>query len=254
MPSNTSQRSTGSAGRSPGKKAGSGGQSGARGAGRPGRKPVKPITAGRPWGLIALATVVAVVAVGIVGYGAWYSWDSERPLGEKRADQIDGVKNFRKTDKDKLTRTHVPGKVSYFASPPVGGNHNVAWQNCEGDVYLTQIPSEHAVHSLEHGAVWITYRPGLPKKQIDALAERVRGNDYMLMSAYPGLDAPISLQAWGFQLKVEDAGDERIKEFITTFRRKASAEPGAACSGGVTATGSEPQVAPGGQQPPTQGG
>jgi len=242
MPSNTSQRTTGSAGKGSGKKAGAGANQGARGANRPGRKPVKPITPGRPWGLIGLVTVVAVVAVGIIGYGVWYSWDSERPLGEKRTDQIDGVTNFRKTDKAKLTNNHVPTTVKYFATPPVGGDHNPAWQNCEGDVYLAQVPNEHAVHSLEHGAVWITYRPDLPKDQIDALAERVRGTDYMLMSAYPGLDAPISLQAWGFQLKVDDADDPRIKKFITTFRRKASMEPGAACSGGVTATGTQPQV------------
>ena len=92
--------------------------------------------------------------------------------------------------------------------------HNAAWQNCMGDVYDAPIANEHAVHSLEHGAVWITYRPGLPQDQLDKLAGKVRGVEKMLMSPYEGLDKPISLQAWGYQLKVDNADDPRIDEFI----------------------------------------
>jgi len=39
--------------------------------------------------------------------------------------------------------------------PPMGGTHNQVWQNC--GVYETPLRSDLAVHSLEHGAVWITY-------------------------------------------------------------------------------------------------
>jgi hypothetical protein len=94
---------------------------------------------------------------------------------------------------------------------------------------------------MEHGAVWVTYRPDLPKDQVDALAAKVRGQEYMLMSPFPGLDKPISLQAWGYQLKVDNASDGRIDEFIESLRGNATVEPGAACSSGVTATGSEPR-------------
>jgi hypothetical protein len=66
------------------------------------------------------------------------------------------------------------------------------------------------------------------------------------MSPYPGLDAPVSLQAWGYQLKLGAATDPRIDQFITALRIKAAPEPGAACSGGVTATGTTPHDSPGG--------
>jgi hypothetical protein len=109
------------------------------------------------------------------------------------------------------------------------------------DLYTAPIDNEHAVHSLEHGAVWVAYRPDLPKNQVNALAKKVRGKDYMLMSPFPGLDKPISLQAWGYQLKVESASDDRIDRFISAFRRTASVEPGATCSQGTTTkTGTQP--------------
>jgi hypothetical protein len=109
-----------------------------------------------------------------------------------------------------------------------------------GDVYTAQIADEHAVHSLEHGAVWITYKPDLPQDQIDRLAQRVRDVPYMLMSPHPDLDSPISLQSWGYQLKVDDANDSRIDDFIRALRLNNTQEPGAICSGGITDTSPTP--------------
>jgi hypothetical protein len=47
--------------------------------------------------------------------------------------------------------------VDYPQSPPVGGPHNPIWQNC--GFYSKPVRDEYAVHSMEHGAVWITYSP-----------------------------------------------------------------------------------------------
>jgi hypothetical protein len=135
-------------------------------------------------------------------------------------------------------REHKPGVLSYPMNPPAAGNHNGRWQNCMGDVYTTAVAKEHAVHSLEHGAVWVTYRPDLPQNEIDKLASKVRDREFMLMSPYPGLDKPISLQAWGYQLKVDRADDGRIDQFIDALRKNATLEPQAGCSSGITdATG-----------------
>jgi len=247
MSSKTSPRSTGkSGGKSTGKGTG-------KGTGRPGRKPVKPIKPALPWGMITLGAIVAIVAASIIGYGVYSVRDAGKPFGERRAQQIDGLKSFRKSNPNDLGRNHVPGKQTYKQSPPVGGNHNLRWQNCEGDVYNAEIPKEQAVHSMEHGAVWVTYNPDLPKDQVDALAKKVRGKDFTLMSPYPGLDKPISLQAWGFQLKLDKASDKRVAKFISGFARAASVEPGAGCAAGETATGTEPAAAPQGQTPPTGG-
>jgi hypothetical protein len=183
---------------------------------------------------------IVLLAAGVITYAAMQANKAGKPFGERPAQQIAGIDNYRKSDPGMLTRNHVAGPVKYTVSPPVGGDHNGAWQNCMGDVYDAQIANEHAVHSLEHGAVWITYRPGLPKAQVDALAKKVRGTDYILMSPYPGLDKPVSLQAWGFQLKLDKADDPRVDDFIKAFRKVATVEPQATCGSGVTQTGTAP--------------
>jgi hypothetical protein len=118
-----------------------------------------------------------------------------------------------------------------------------------GDVYTEPIADEHAVHSLEHGAVWVTYKQGLPADQVNKLKSKVEGKEFMLMSPISNLDKNISVQAWGYQLKVDNANDKRIDEFIKDLRLNASMEPGAACSGGNTTTGPVTAAANGATMP-----
>jgi Protein of unknown function (DUF3105) len=220
------------------------------------RKPVAPVKVGhgRNWGPIALFAAVGVLAAIIIGYGAYAVFQGSKPW-EDRATGIDGVVDYRDNpDKSLTARDHAAGPQTYALNPPVGGKHNANWQNCMGDVYDAPIANEHAVHSMEHGAVWVTYRSDLPADQVQQLASKVRGNEYMLMSPIDNLDKPISLQAWGFQLKVDKADDGRIDEFIKALRNNAAPEPGAPCSQGITATGTTPRdLAPEGANPGTGG-
>lgn len=124
-------------------------------------------------------------------------------------------------------------RVAYDQAPPFGGPHDATWATCTGVVYPEAIRTENAVHSLEHGAIWITYNPDtVPADQVAALAARVEGQQYMLMSPYPNLDPPISLQSWGHRLQVDSADDERIGQFISALRLNSNVYPevGASCS------------------------
>lgn len=130
---------------------------------------------------------------------------------------------------------HVDGPVTYRETPPMGGAHNVVWQNC--GVYAVPIHNEHAVHALEHGAVWITYRPDLPADQVTRL-RALAADDYMLLSPYPGLPAPVVASSWNHQLKLEDANDARLTAFITKYKNNPATTPefGAPCVSGTSAT------------------
>jgi hypothetical protein len=94
--------------------------------------------------------------------------------------------------------------------------------------------SPNAVHSLEHGAMWLTYQPDLPQEDIDVLRDAVRGEDYALMSPYPGLKSPVVLTAWETQLELDSVDDQRIGEFVDRYQQgPTTPEPGASCIGGV---------------------
>jgi hypothetical protein len=126
-----------------------------------------------------------------------------------------------------------PGqRVAYDRHPPLGGAHDEVWANCNGAVYDRAVRTEHMVHSLEHGAVWIAYDPEtLDEADVSRLAERVDGQPYLMLSPYPGIEPPISLQSWGHQLGVDSADDERIDQFIQALRDNeyTTPEPGAPC-------------------------
>jgi hypothetical protein len=115
-----------------------------------------------------------------------------------------------------LARNHVTGKVTYAQTPPVGGDHSAVWQNC--GVYTQPVANENAVHSLEHGAIWITYQPSLSAAQITTLQADVKSQPYGLLSPYPGLPAPVVATVWGSQLKLQSADDPRLKTFISKYR------------------------------------
>jgi len=230
------------------------------------RRPITPVKVnqGRNWGPIALFAFVGLLAFGIIGFGAFQVFQNGQSW-QDRAAKIDGIKNFRKDNPKLIDYTqHQSGPIKYEVNPPVGGSHNANWQRCLGDVYTAPIASEHAVHSLEHGAVWLTYNPSkVSKADVETLAKKVRGHDFTLMSPFPDLDKPISIQTWGYQLKVDKASDARIDQFIKALREVSAKEGNTTCSSGayITETGTtphdlDPQNAqdPNAQQVPVQPG
>ena len=165
---------------------------------------------------IVLAGVVVLI-IGILAFIWLQSGGSEG---------INGLKNFGKPQGG----IHAQGKLSYPNSPPIGGPHNPSWQTC--GIYNQPIENEYAVHSMEHGAAWITYDPALSPDAVSTLKGLVRGRSYTLLSPYPGLPAPIVASAWGFQLSVTEASDPRLPQFITRFANGPQApEPGSPCTG-----------------------
>ena len=188
-----------------------------------------------PWLLLAVVVVV-VAAVAVVAYVLTSGADDEARDFSPSADNPDpslGIEGVVTVDYPPAAHVQAPQRVAYDQSPPFGGAHDQYWATCTGIVYPEAIRSENAVHSLEHGAVWVTYDPDrLDDDDIAALAANVDGEPYTLMSPYPGLDSAVSLQSWGHQLKLDDVADPRISDFLTALRQNPNTypEPGATCS------------------------
>ncbi|SDG72029.1 DUF3105 domain-containing protein [Klenkia brasiliensis] len=172
----------------------------------------------KPWGLIAAAVAVVVFAGAVIGY-AVYAVDKSNENRITAADQIQGVQAFDYA----AGQQHVTENVSYEENPPVGGPHDPFWADCTGTVYDIDIRHENAVHSLEHGAVWITYDPDvLSQDDISTLADIVQGNSGLMLSPYAGLSSsdlgtPISLESWNHRLGVDSVDDPRIQQYVDFF-------------------------------------
>lgn len=145
----------------------------------------------------------------------------------RQAGGIAGLETF-----GSLPQGHQQGEIAYPQTPPAGGPHNPAWQNC--GIYNQPIQKESGVHSLEHGAVWITYRPDLPSADIEQLKAVARSRRFVLLSPFPDLPAPVVASAWGLQVKVENASDPRIEQFAAKYvQGSQTPELGASCTGGI---------------------
>jgi hypothetical protein len=127
---------------------------------------------------------------------------------------------------------HVDGQLHEDGEVPAGGAHNEVWQNC--GFYGEEVNSENAVHSLEHGAVWIAYDPSLSSADINVLRGFASPNEKVLISPVPGQDSLVIVTAWGQQLDLDSVADERLDQFVNEFTGASSApEPGGRCNGGV---------------------
>jgi hypothetical protein len=187
-------------------------------------------------GILALAAVVILVAIVLLVAGGGGGDDEDAAAPTTTATTaptttstlVEGMEVLLPQEHD-----HVEGTVDYDRLPPVGGDHHHDWQNC--GVYREPVENEYAVHSLEHGAVWITYDPDLPADQVEQL-EVFGAEPYMLLSPWGDgdLPAPIVASAWGLQLQVDDVADVRLTDFMQYYRQAPTApEPSAPCTGGV---------------------
>jgi hypothetical protein len=177
--------------------------------------------------------ISGVVVAGLIGFGV-YVLEKQNNKEEAEValskEPISGEKSWKK-----LSQTHVDKAVSYPMTPPVGGDHNTRWMNCNGDVYKNAIPNEYAVHSLEHGAVWVTYNDKVEKKDRESLEKLVKKTPYSLMSPVKAQTGTIMLSAWGKQVTVDSADDKRVKQFFSKYvQGEQTPERGAACTNGLT--------------------
>lgn len=182
---------------------------------------------------ITLGSVAVVAVVGLVITTVVLNGSDRAPqaIGSGDGSSVEGVQTF-----EGLTANHVEGSVDYDQSPAVGGDHAGAWLNCA--TYSEPVPNENTVHSLEHGAVWVTYNPdSVNGDDIETLRASLP-ETYVTLSPFPDLQAPVVASAWGAQVELDGVDDPRLQQFLDAYWQSPNApEPGAACSGGVDAPG-----------------
>tara|TARA_R110002124_G_C8968568_1_gene514777 strand:- start:6020 stop:6682 length:663 start_codon:yes stop_codon:yes gene_type:complete len=174
-------------------------------------------------GIVAAVGVLALIVTIVVTNGT--------PKVSPDAIEITGLQNY-----PDVVAGHVEGVVDYAQSPPAGGEHAPAWLNC--GIYTEPVPNENAVHSQEHGAVWVTYNPDqVTGDDLKALQDAVPST-FSVLSPMSDLQSPVVISAWANQVELDGVDDPRLQDFVDKFWQGGDApEAGASCSGAIDGPG-----------------
>jgi hypothetical protein len=177
--------------------------------------------------------IIAVGALVLIGVLCFLFWKAQQPpRGDDPHNDIPALKAT--TYYDYAGGDHTEDPVKYAETPPAGGPHDPVWDDC--GAYTESPRNENAVHDLEHGTVWITYRPGLDPADVQSLQtqlETLKSKKWML-SPYPDLPAPVVVTVWNAQLDLEGADDPRLPTFLDFYGdgHTAPEAASASCEGG----------------------
>jgi hypothetical protein len=157
--------------------------------------------------------IIYIVIVGaVLGIGFWLFKSSQKQIENLPGQTFE---NQGQTHITEGSTDHPP----YNSNPPTSGWH---WpQPAPWGVYTTTQPDERMIHNLEHGGIWISYKPD--KVDADTIAKL---NDfakrYQLIIVEPRAndEAPIVLAAWTHMLSMEQYDERAILEFIQAYHNK----------------------------------
>lgn len=178
---------------------------------------------------IIAITLSSVAALAVVAIIVTVVITSSTPRRDPSEIDIAGIQTWSDIDYNHV-ETPVDYEEQYGMNPPAGGSHSQYWLNC--GIYEEEQPAENAVHSLEHGAVWVTYNPAMVGEDgVQALRDALPSS-YIILSPSEDLDASVVASAWGAQVKLDGVDDERLGDFVEKYWQSGDVpEPGARCDG-----------------------
>lgn len=108
--------------------------------------------------------------------------------------------------------------VSYKTNPPTSGTHYVVPE--PWGVYDREIPDGAAVHGLEHGGIWISYKDisDDEKKILEKIGKDNSGS--VIVSPRSADDTKIAVASWGRYMKMNSADAALIQKYIDTYRNQ----------------------------------
>ena len=115
----------------------------------------------------------------------------------------------------------------YNSNPPSSGAHFSS--PARWGVYDSEVPDKLFIHNMEHGGVWISYRPNATKEvvaQLNAIVQEFGGSK-IVMAPRSANDADIAVAAWSRVMKLQikggvltDLQKNEIRRFYRAFKNK----------------------------------
>lgn len=109
----------------------------------------------------------------------------------------------------------------YNSNPPTSGPHHAS--PAEWGIYNEEIHDQILIHNLEHGGIWISYKPGIDSAVIAKLEAITKEfGRKVIMAPRSANDSDIAFAAWNHLDKFSAAefSEERIREFIKAYRNR----------------------------------
>lgn len=158
---------------------------------------------------------IAILTFLILGGGIWLL------TAQSSKEQAKLSKPLMGQEIPDLGRGHVPDgtKLDFNSNPPTSGQHYVKW--ITRGIYDKPQEDGNLVHSLEHGAVIVSFKSDLPKEDVEKIKSVFSSVSVSkkIMVPRDNLDVPVALTSWGRLLKIQtiDATSEaKIREFMET--------------------------------------
>lgn len=158
---------------------------------------------------------ILLAVVGVILLIAWFA--------------IRSAKNAPGVSYPEVGREHIalqaPLPKPYNSNPPSSGGHYESPANW--GVYDYEVPDRLFIHNLEHGGIWIAYRPSVSAHVVEHLKTVVSefGGSKIVMAPRSANDNDIAIVAWSRVLKLDlvngDITDEQldqVRAFYKTFK------------------------------------
>ncbi len=156
------------------------------------------------------------VWIGVVVILAWGGWGVYRWAKNSEANKPGEAVTIQPAEHIQPGEP-IPGL--YLSNPPVSGWHY--GQTAEWGIYDKELVDQNVIHNLEHGGIWISYKPDAPPELIAKLKEVAgRYSRKIILAPRAANDSIIAVAAWGRLDKFDYFDEARIVKFIKAHKDK----------------------------------
>lgn len=161
-------------------------------------------------------SLIAILVLAALAYWLWGVIKTNSPMGEDLSQAVP----IQAANHIPVDSAHEP----YNSDPPTSGPHYD--RPARVGFYEKPFPDERLIHNMEHGDVWISYRPDVATASREALRQ-FTDSPKVIVTPRADNEWDITLAAWGrldgFNIEgaeISEAELRRIKDFVLRYQNQ----------------------------------
>jgi len=128
------------------------------------------------------------------------------------------ILNIQDFDEQGTEHISESGQFTYNSNPPTSGPHY--GQAPTWGFYENSIDDESAIHAIEHGGIWVSYK-NLEQAEIDLLKDFAKNNsESVIVTPRDKNDSRISVVAWTKLAQFESVDVDALQKFLLLNKNK----------------------------------